>query len=172
MPSSVPDDPRTEAAVWQAMVLFSTLSTATEVWNAAEERHAGHDPSTQEEAAFVRRYLREANGELQALLMQLRASLVYADQADEGHVATLVRRFHDLSTLQRAARLLHVMHRRLLSLYPAVSEEVVEEARVLHGRASDLLDVRSKVFFEELERFSHAALHFAGHLHQALVGRG
>jgi hypothetical protein len=169
MPSSVPDDPRTEAAVWQAMVLFSTLSTATEVWSAAEERRAGHDPSTQEDAGFVRPYLREANGELQALLMRLRASLVYADQVDDGRVARLVRRFNDLSTVHRAARVLHVMHQRLLSLYPDVPEEVVEEARVLYGQASDLLDVRGMGFVERLEIFSLDALRFAGHLHRALV---
>ena len=68
-PYSQDDDPA-EAAVWQAMVLFSTLSTATEVWHAVRERRAGRDPSAQEEAVVVRPYLRRAAGELQALLHQ------------------------------------------------------------------------------------------------------
>jgi len=45
MPNPTPDDARTEAAVWQAMVLFSTLQTAADVWQSTKERRAGQDPT-------------------------------------------------------------------------------------------------------------------------------
>ena len=40
----------------------------------------------------------------------------------------------------RAARLLHLVHQRLLSLYPAVSETLVEEVRLLSAEAARLLE--------------------------------
>ena len=70
------DDARSEAAVWQALVLFSTLATAADVWHEARERRAGRDPSGQEAAAVVRPLLRQAAGTLQARLMQLQVRSV------------------------------------------------------------------------------------------------
>lgn len=169
MPDPTPDDARTEAAVWQAMVLFSTLQTAADVWQSTKARRAGQDPSEQEEATFVRAYLRESMGELQALAMGLRAGLVARE--DEGRIAALVRQFNDLSTLHRTARLLHVIHQRLMSLYPALDAALVEDARVLQATASALLDPRSAPFLAEAETFAQDVLHFCGDLHRALLGR-
>ena len=164
-----PDDARAEAAVLQAMVLFSTLSTASSVWHAARERRAGRDPSGQEAASFVRRYLRRAAGALQALLMQLQAALIQAERAEEdGYVAALVRRYHDLMTLREAAGHLKIIHQRLLSLYPAVDEALVETARVLAGEGSALLDAEDDVFATQLSRFLRDALVFVGDLHGAV----
>ena len=163
------NDARAEAAVWQAMVLFSTLSTATEVWQAARERRAGRDPSAQEEAVVVRPYLRRAAGELQALLMQLQAGLVQAERMEEeGTVAVLVRRYHDLMALHRVAEHLKIIHQRLLSLYPAVTEALVEEARLLYGESSALLADEEAVFLVRLGSFLHGALVFTGSLHRAV----
>ena len=168
-PHSQDDDPA-EAAVWQAMVLFSTLSTATEVWHAVRERRAGRDPSAQEEAVVVRPYLRRAAGELQALLMQLQAGLIQAERADEeGHIAALVRRYHDLMALHRVAQHLKVIHQRLLSLYPAVTEALVEEARLLYGQSSVLPADEDAVFLARLGSFLHQALVFTGSLYRELV---
>ena len=133
-----PDDARAEAAVWQALVLFSTLSTAADVWHEARERRAGRDPSAQEAAAVVRPLLRQAAGTLQARLMQLQARLLRAD--DEGAVAALLRRYHELMTLRHVGQELHLIHQRLLSLYPDVSEALVEEARLLSREAARQLD--------------------------------
>ncbi len=170
-PHSQDGDPA-EAAVWQAMVLFSTLSTATEVWHAARERRAGRDPSAQEETVVVRPYLRRAAGELQALLMQLQAGLIRAEQADEeGYVAALVRRYHYLMALHRVAQHLKVIHQRLLSLYPAVTEALVEEARLLYGESSALPADEDAVFLARLGSFLHRALVFPGHLHREVGNR-
>ncbi len=155
------DDARAEAAVWQAMVLFSTLSTAADVWHAARERRAGRDPSGQEPAAVVRPYLQAAAGELQALLMQLQAGHLHAERADEGYIARLVRRYDALMALRRAERLLHVVHQRLLSLYPAVGEERLEEARLLQRQSAALLEADDEAFGEQLGRFCHRGLVFA-----------
>ncbi len=168
MPHLPQDDARAEAAVWQAMVLFSTLSTAAEVWHAARERRAGRDPSGQEPATVVRPYLRAAAAELQALLMQLQAGRLHAERAGEGYVARLVRRYDALMALRRAERLLHVVHQRLLSLYPAVGEALVEEARLLHRQGAGLLEAADEAFLEALGPFCHRALVFTGSLHRVV----
>lgn len=167
LPSS--DDARAEAAVLQAMVLFSTLTTASEVWHAAKERRAGRDPSEQEAAAEVRSYLNTAIGELQALLLQLRASLIAGLTEEAPPVSRLVRRFNDLMTLRQVSGLLQVIHQRLLSLYPDVSERLVEEARVLYQDSGLLLDVDESLFGTTVEPFAGQAMVFATKLHRALT---
>ncbi len=163
------DDDHTEAAVWQAMVLFSTLSTATSVWQAARERRAGRDPSAQEAKAFVQIFLRRAAGELQGQLMQLQASLIQAEHIDEeGYIAALVRRYHDLMALRRVTNHLKTIHQRLLSLYPDVNEALVEEARLLRDEGSTLLGDDADAYVARLRLFIHRALVFTNHLHQAV----
>lgn len=169
MDSHSQDDAHAEAAVWQAMVLFSTLSTATTVWQAVQERRAGHDPSGQEGAAFVRAYLRRAAGALQALLMQLQAGLIQAERAeDAGYIAALVRRYHHLMALRRAAHHFKVIHQRLLSLYPDVAEALVEEARLLRDESGTLLGTEGELFALRLSPFLRRALVFVGDLHRAV----
>lgn len=151
--------------MWQAVALFSTLATAADVSHTMRERRAGRDPSTQEADAVVRPYLRRAAGDLQARLMQLQASHLQAARADEeGYVAALVRRYHKLMALRRVERKLHVIHQRLLSLYPAVTEILVEDARLLHRQSETLLADE-----EDLSLFLHRALVFYGRLLRELV---
>ena len=140
--STLPEssDPRAEAAVFQSMALLSALATASAVWQSARERRAGHDPSDQEPEAFVRPFLLAAAAELEPILLRLQASLMHVRMHDEPHLAVLVRRFDDLMTLTRAARLLNRIHQRLLSLYPDVDEALVEAARRLTAESSALLD--------------------------------
>lgn len=168
MESALPDNDRAEAAVWQAMVLFSTLSTAADVWRQARERRAGRDPSIQEETPFVRSFLREAAGALQAALMQLQASRLQSERGEEEAIAALVRRYNELMLLRQIEQLLQVMHQRLLSLYPSISEDLAEQARMLHSDSRVLLGSESDVFVEDLGFFVHQALVFAGGLHRAL----
>ena len=153
-------DPRAEAAVFQAASLLSVLTSAAEVWHAAKERRAGRDPSAQEEAAVVRRYLHQARHETQEMLMRLQASHAHAEHASEDTVTTLVRRFDSLLTLGRLARLMQTVHQRLLSLYPDVREELVEEARCLQASAAALLGAETDAFPDNLLPFLDRALHF------------
>ncbi len=123
------------ASSLSALVLLSTLRTAVEVRHAIAERRAGRDPSEQEDAPSVEAYLREAVPALQSLLARLRISLV-VERAED---AAFVQAFEDRLVLSRLARELHVVHQRLLSLYPAVPESLVEEARLRQQEAERLV---------------------------------
>lgn len=168
-----PDDPRpSEGAVLRTMVLLATLSTAAEVRHAVRERRAGRDPSGQEAAADARAFLAQSVAELQEMLMGLQASLVYTTREhDEAPLPGLVRRFDDLMKLGRAARLLHLIHQRLLSLYPAVPEEVVEETRLVQLQAARLVEAGDDVRPAAAETFLYRTLVLALRLERVLVGQ-
>lgn len=139
-----------DCAVLQTMTLLATLSTAEEVRSAVAERRAGRDPSAQEPQQVAVPYLRAAASELQELLMQLLLSHVNIRYDHDEELATVVRHFDERMKLRRIVRLLQGMHQRLLSLYPDVSEELVEEARVVHRDAEALLESEVENFVEEL----------------------
>ncbi len=116
------------------MVLLSTLRTASDVRRAMAERRAGRDPSGQEDSQPVRAYLRAALPSLRGLLSRLRVSLII----DRDERTAFVQAFENRLTLAHLARELHIVHQRLLSLYPAVPEALVEEARMRQQEAERL----------------------------------
>ena len=120
-----------EKSLFQIMTLIATLNAATEVKYRLDERKAGRDPSSQEDALFVIGFLVDAEEELRAMMMDLRASFLFYHDEREDIIAFSVRCFSDLSRFHQASGLLQHMHQRLLSLYPAISEQLAEEARVL-----------------------------------------
>lgn len=138
---------REEAALLRTMTLLATLSTAAEVRHHLEERRAGRDPSEQEEQTVAQVYLAQAAQDAEELFARLHHHISYEQHAEEGVKLTWVRRFDRLMTVRRITRLLHVMHQRLLSLYPLVSERLVEAGRhleqqgaaLVQGDAEDLL---------------------------------
>lgn len=132
------------------MALLATLTTAEDVRSAIDERRAGRDPSAQEPQQVAVPYLRTAAGELQTLLMQLLMSHVNLRHDHDEALAVAVRHFDERMKLRRVVRLLQGMHQRLLSLYPEVSEQLVEEARVVHRDAETLLDSDVEVFVDQL----------------------
>lgn len=160
----LPHDDATEAAVFQSMALLSALTTASAVWRAFRERRAGRDPSEQEAEVVVRPLLRGAARELSATLVRLRASLAYTAAHDQPHVAALVRRFDDLLALREVTELLQTIHQRLLSLYPAVSEDLVEEVRQLHRTGRALLEAEDDAFGADLAVFVERGLVALHHL--------
>jgi hypothetical protein len=139
-----------EHAVLQSMTLLATLSTAEDVRSAIAERRAGRDPSAQEPQAVAVSYLRSAASDLQELLMQLLLSHVNLRYDHDEELALAVRHFDERMKLRRIVRLLKGMHQRLLSLYPDVSEQLVEEARTVHRDAEALLDSDVEPFVDEL----------------------
>lgn len=155
-----------ESAVLRSMLLLSTLSTAAEVWYGARERRDGRDPSGQETSKAAAAWVRAERKELQEMLMRLRAGLVYARHHEAEAAEHLVRHFDALMTLARAARLLHRIHQRLLSLYPAVSEDLVEEVRILEGTCSHLVEADEEAFEDALGSFIEQALVCSVHLQQ------
>ena len=128
------------AALLESMTLLATLSTAADVRNAIAERRAGRDPSAQEPTDVAAASLRTTGDELMDLLMQLMLGRVHLKHGEEAEQAAIVRHFDLLMKLRRAERLVHAMHQRLLSLYPDVSEALVEEARLVHDQIEDLVD--------------------------------
>lgn len=164
-----PEERKAEAAVADAMTLFTSLTTAAEVWAAVAARRQGRDPSGQEARETARAFLREARGELLALLVRLSASLSQSERGRETHLATLVRRGSDLMLLQRAERLLHGMHQRLMSLYPEVPEEMVEEARRLRQEADELLDPENDAPGLALHHFTQQASIFCDEVFREML---
>jgi len=134
-------EPPDSAAVLESMTLLATLSTAATVGESVAERRAGYDPAAQEPAARATARLRSAGRSLMNLLMQLALSRVPLTDDQEGHLPHAVRHFDLLLKLRRVERLTQSMHQHLLSLYPAVSEALVEEARVTHDEVDRLMDM-------------------------------
>ena len=122
------------AAVLESMTLLATLSTATEVREAVQERRTGRDPAAQAPSDVATARLHEARRTLMDLLMQLVLGQVPLERHEDHALGHAVRQFDLLMKLRRAKRLTKTMHQHLLSLYPEVSEELVEEARHVHDQ--------------------------------------
>jgi len=140
MSDQSPNSAPKSAAVLQSMTVLATLSTAEEVRESMAERRAGRDPSAQAPPDLAALRLHDAGETLMDLLMQLVLGQV-PDRADEEDLAHAVRHFDLLMKLRRAERLVTTMHQHLLSLYPDVSEELVEEARHVHGELEALVEM-------------------------------
>ena len=126
------------AAVLESMTLLATLSTAAEVREAVQDRRRGRDPAAQAPSDVATARLHEARQSLMDLLMQLVLGQVPLERHEEHTLGHAVRHFDLLMKLRRAARLAKTMHQHLLSLYPEVSEELVEEARHVHRHLATL----------------------------------
>lgn len=123
-----------------AIVLMSTLATAADVVYGMSERRQGRDPSSQEDSELAGRWIRAAAHEIEEYLLSLRAGriLLERDDAEGSHAHS--RRMSEVMILNHLVRLFQVVHQRLLSLYPAVSEELVEDSRLLHAECTALRD--------------------------------
>lgn len=138
MSDASPNDGPESAAVLESMTLLATLSTAAEVREAVEERRTGRDPAAQAPSDVAQVRLHEARRRLMDLLMHLVLGQVPLERQEEHDLGHAVRQFDLLMKLRRAARLTKTMHQHLLSLYPEVSEELVEEARRVHDQLAGL----------------------------------
>ena len=157
-----------EAALFRIMTLLATLTAASEVKFRIDERKAGRDASAQEDEDFAASYLLEAEDELRTSLVNLRASLILYDQNEEDVIATSVRRFSDLTQLQAMCSLLQRMHQRMLSLYPLLPEDLVEEARKLIAVCESLLELEEAPYKTGAPLFVERALLFCDMLVEAL----
>lgn len=154
------DSGSTAASVLQSMTLLATLSTAEDVRRSVEERRSDRDPAAQEPALQAASSLRETGDEAMDLLMQLMLGRMHIAHQDEKPIAAAVRHFDLLMKLRRVERLLHRMHQRLLSLYPDVSEALVEEARSSHDAVESLLDADEDHLFEQLDVVTEQCMSF------------
>ena len=132
------------------MALLATLRTATDVRRSMLERRAGRDPSGQELEADVRADLAQLAPGLRGLLVRLRLELIVANAPDDR--ARLVHAFELRMGLSVLARDLHRLHQKLLSLYPEVSEDLAEAARLRQAEAARLLGLDGPGFPKLLRR--------------------
>jgi len=94
------------------------------------------------------------------LLMQVVLGHMHLVEQDERPIAVAVRHFDLLMKLRRSERLLHNMHQRLLSLYPDVSESLVEEARAVHGEIERLIEADEEDLLANLDTAAERAISF------------
>lgn len=129
-----------EGAIVRSAVLISTLSAAMDVVRGMADRRRGIDPASQEEPGVARAFLQKTAEELAGHMIALRTgSVVRHAPSGEGSVV-LARRMNELMLLKQTAQLLHLMHQRLMSLYPEVGEDLIEEARLLETTCAALRD--------------------------------
>lgn len=151
-----------EAALLRTMTLLASLNAAAEISFGMRERKAGRDPSFDEHSSVALPVLQEELQALKTLVFQLQSSIAIAHKAEENQdqeeatrepTAEPVNRFIDLMRLQKAGSALQSIHQRLLSLYPAVDEDLAEEARVLKNTADELKDCETERFLAALSTF-------------------
>ena len=159
-------DERARASLVQTLTLISSASTATRVMRAVVDRRKGVDPSEQEVPDQATTGLRASLDELQALLVPVLVASAVVDAEELEERPRLIRHFDELQRLAEVVILMHRVHQRLLSVYPQVADDVVEEARALHKEAVEAADqfgdceeairpllVRILDFTLDLERF-------------------
>lgn len=136
---------REENALVRSLVLMSAMSTAADVVFGMSERRRGHDPTAEESPDVARPYLRAATDELYEHLLTLRAGRALRGDDAASRTVRLARRVNEVLLLNRLVRLFHGIHQRLLSLYPSVPDELVEQARILEGAFADERDRGSRL---------------------------
>lgn len=148
-----------------ALVLMSTLAAAADVAHDMSERRRGRDPSSQEDPRVARGWILSALVEIEDYLLSLQAGRVVRDR-DEARAA-LSRRMSEVLILNHLSRLLRVTHQRLLSLFPEVDAELIEDARLLLAESARLRDDDAS----SLEEFLRRAYQFCAAVRAAIGGR-
>jgi hypothetical protein len=118
----------------------------------------------------VRPRLAEGGEEVEALIGQLRRSWLYISHQPEERLPSLVRRFELLLMLNRLAGHLHLVHQWLLSLYPEVSEALVEAVRGLQDRAAALQEMNADQLPQHLDAFLDEARDFNAWMQREVAG--
>lgn len=117
------------ATAFHAMTLVAALRAAYGASRQIADRRAGREPSAQEPEGAARADLDVLRAQAASLVVQLRLRAV-ADAPDDG-AAALAQAFEDRVLVDDLGGVVRRAHQKLLSLYPAVPEDVVEEARRL-----------------------------------------
>lgn len=140
----------------QSMTLLATLSTATDLRHSVAERRAGRDPAAQEPPERATAAVRLAASELMDLGMHLLMGRGHRIHQEEDAFPAIVRHFDLLMKLRQAKHRLHKLHQHLLSLYPDVSEALVEDVREVHHDVDALVqDGRMEDVLPELDAVAH-----------------
>lgn len=132
-------DETLERLVAGPLVWISALHAATKIVAGREQRLRGIDPSTLEPSDQAAHYLAEAVPELEDLAYRMAGLQADVLSADDG-VARIAATFDYLIMLSRTTDVVGDVHRRLLSLYPEVPADLVEDARHLHADLQRMAD--------------------------------
>ncbi|MEM6325788.1 MAG: hypothetical protein AAF791_01585 [Bacteroidota bacterium] len=127
----------TPSVALHALALVAAARTALEAARSIRERRDGRDPSEQEPPATARADLDALSSEIRGHVARLRLRSVIAHE-NRRQAARLAQAFEDRLLLDDLARDTRRAHQKLLSLYPDVSEAVVEEARIVADSATRL----------------------------------
>lgn len=134
------------ATAFHAVALVAAARTALRAARSVSDRRAGRDPSAQEPEAPVRVDVAALADRLAGLGVRLQLRAVAG--VPESEAAALAQAFEDRLLLDEVAQDARRTHQKLLSLYPAVPDAVVEEARQLAARAAEA--AHADAFEEEL----------------------
>lgn len=119
----------TSSRAFHALALVAAARTAAHAAQQVADRRAGRDASEQQDTGPAQEGLREAVESLALLLRRLRVRLAADVPRDD--TAALVQAFEGRLVLGDVARAARRAHQTLLSLYPDVSDDLVEDARCL-----------------------------------------
>lgn len=148
--------------LFDSMMLLSVLSTAADVHTVINRRRAGQDPRAQERPSDVRSYLSAAIDRLEEGFVRLFMQHACISELEA------VRRLDQLLLVRRLSRELHLVHQRLLSLYPGVSEEPVEEVRLLEQRCEAFAGQSPESSVEDLPAIVDRGLQTTSQLRRVL----
>ncbi|MEM1117181.1 MAG: hypothetical protein AAGJ11_11790 [Bacteroidota bacterium] len=130
------------APAFHAVALVAAARAAVNAARAVDDRRMGRDASEQEPEAPVRIDLTRLGDRVSEFVVRLRLRVVAG--APDAEAAALAQAFEDRLLLDDAAQTLGRAHQKLMSLYPAVEDALVEDTRVLaaeaarHAHADDL----------------------------------
>ena len=125
----------TPPTAFHAMTLVAAIRAAYGTARSIADRQAGREPSAQEPEGVARLDLDALRAEAAALVVQLRLRAITG--APESEAAALAQAFEDRVLVDDLGGVARRAHQKLLSLYPAVPEGVVEEARRLAVAAAE-----------------------------------
>ncbi len=168
--TSSDDTPSDRLGFLRTLTMLATLTAASEVRHGIRERRAGRDPSMQEASGVVIPFLLEAGEELGTLLLQIRSGLVISVVEGDDVVVAPTRHMLIVLRFNHVTRLLQRVHQRLMSLYPRVDEDLVEEARQLHARSQTMLDDELEAGYEELVVWIDRLLDFTVRMERTVRG--
>lgn len=118
----------------EALALLATLSTVGELAVSFALQQKDRDPAGQEHELDVRQGLRDDLSALHEMIVRGYALLHVQDAEDDS--LAFARHLDRLLVMRRVSRLLHRIHQRLLSLYPACPEDILEQVRVLEQQGT------------------------------------
>lgn len=124
------------APAFHAMALVAAARAAVGAARSIADRRAGRDASEQEDERLARADLHIIASSIAELTVRLRLRVVTG--TPETEAAELAQAFEDRLLLDDLGRRLRLAHQKQLSLYPEVSETLIETTRQLASEALEL----------------------------------